>query len=821
MAKEPLEVVISATDDASKVVDQVADSAGRLEQSDPTVKVEADDNASDDLREVRSLAEDFDGRTAEAKLKVEQKAAKADIRRFERELATVDSTEAEAEVLADISRAESRLAAIDGELDKLDGRKVDAEVQVEVPDDVDDRGAALAGSFGGGFLKGLGAAGIATAIVSQIDRGAQRIKMRAIFAEQFGLVKGDAERLGSEASRLYAKGWGDTKQDVMEALGAVQQSLVTTGDVSTAETERIAEGALGIAEVFKVDVDQVVRSTGQLLKNGLAPDAQSAMDLVVEALQSGANRAGDFFETIDEYAQHFGAMGLSGKDMTDIISTGLQNGQRDADKLADAVKEMRLRTVDEAEAVSQAYSDLGLNADEYRSKIVAGGPAAREAFSQIIAALRSVENPVEQNRLAVELIGTQYEDLGPTALDALGAITDGTVIATGATQDLTKAVSDAEPEWDKMRRRADETLAILGEEGASRVNSFMGALSGEQIDVTAESLARMREQLIQFGATEAEVQMATAGLVTSTDTLAQSMIQQSIDAGLAQSSNEELAASHTTAARSAEEQQEAVSALYDQVQDLHSLNSVLVGGELAVEEAMIRASESAAEYDLALQGVNAEGQAVTLSESQMRLAHIDATESQVAAAEAATQYEIAQREAAGQTVTAADKNVILAAELRKVAGTLEPGNPLRSNLERYASELDAIPNQVDTALRATTDFDAVEAYSRLISGVPTLKQTTLRTIREEVYREQRFQADRFKPSSHTGSRFAAGETKQIRPDQLFTPDTPGRLSSPGESKRLMEAAAGGDTYHLTVNNNGRDVTSDDIGRALRKVRLSS
>jgi len=45
--------------------------------------------------------------------------------------------------------------------------------------------------------------------------------------------------------------------------------------------------------------------------------------------------------------------------------------------------------------------------------------------------------------------------------------------------------------------------------------------------------------------------------------------------------------------------------------------------------------------------------------------------------------------------------------------------------------------------------------------------------------------------SHVGSRFAAGQTKQVVPGQVWTPDVPGRLSSVEESQRMTSSASSG------------------------------
>jgi len=450
-----------------------------MARGDLEVNITATDRASDKLDEVAAKVKRVGDEEGEVVLKAEIKAAEADIRRLRKQLRDADGEEAEVQILADIDRAKSDLKAMKGQLDDLDSTVVEPEIRA---DDAAGAGSDAGGAFGAGAIKGVGAAGIAAAIAGVFNAGMDRIKARARIGAQFGLVAEDAERLSKQAGDIYADNWGDSVGDVNRSLALVQQQLVDTGQVSESEMEKITISATAVADVLGIDVAEVVRSVSQLMINGLAPDADAAFDLVTGAIQQGADKAGDFFDTIDEYSQHFGGMGLSGADMMTIITTGLQNGERDADKLADAVKEMRIRSVEDTDAITDAYIDLGLNADELRAAILEGGPAARQAFIEILGALRSVEDPVERQRLAVELIGTQYEDLGPNALDSLISIRDGTIDVAGATDQWVSSVGDAASETELLWRGLSATIGDITEQAAGLLNTLTEAMqrSGDQ-----------------------------------------------------------------------------------------------------------------------------------------------------------------------------------------------------------------------------------------------------------------------------------------------------------------------------------------------------
>ena len=319
------------------------------------------------------------------------------------------------------------------------------------------------------------------------------------------MIVDDAKQLGGEAADIYADGWGESSVAVMESLGRVNQRLVETGVIGEDEVGKIGEAALVVAEVFQTDVTTVIEATSKLMLNGLAPSAEAALDIVAVALQEGGDAAGDLFDSVDEYAPHFAGFGLSAEDMMALFVDGMKNGQRDTDKLGDAVKQMRIRTVDDTDQISAAYEALGLDADEYRSKILEGGPAAKEAFGEIIDAIIAVEDPVEQNRVAVELMGTQIED---TTLEALGsflAMREGLGETRGKVDEITEGMEENMSKAKELQRTFETVFGAAAEASAGFVLEAisdyqdLGTAIGDVFNPTG---ARNRQIVEDFEAAE-------------------------------------------------------------------------------------------------------------------------------------------------------------------------------------------------------------------------------------------------------------------------------------------------------------------------------
>jgi phage-related minor tail protein len=676
------------------------------------------DKARKSVSRVGEELDDVDGKTTAPTIRVDDKAS-ADISRVDKDLAGLNGETANPTVKLD-DKASAELDDVEKQLRK------------DIPDAANAGGKKASGNLSDSFadLKGAGGAllggAIGTAIIGGLQLGMDKIQVRTRISQQFGLIESDAQRFGASAADIYADGWGEGTEEVLTSLARVNQRLVQTGVIGVEETERISKSALVLAEVFGVDVNEVIEATSKLMLNGLAPDADTALDLVATAMQGGGNAAGDLFESIDEYSVHFAAFGLSAEDMMKLFMDGMANGARDTDKLADAVKEMRIRAVDDTDLISDAYSSLGLDADAYRLQILAGGPSAKKAFDEIIAALLSVEDPIERNRLAIELMGTPIEDVGIDALESFGAMSEGVDGATGKVKEMTKAIEDAEPTFESLKRAGTVAFgemtvsaALMVEEVVEDFEKLLGpwpdlikdvgesadevGFLGKAFDLAKTSTNSVTLGMKAFGvaadvvggSTE-DADEAVIGFVTRTNDLGKELVTTGSAAQRAALANNELEVSTDDAAQSLEDQREAAEELTDRINDLVDAHFDLVGGQMDAEEAAWDAEEATIAFAAALEEgeISADGSEQAARDYGRALN--DATTAQLNAAAAAAESEIAQREANGEVLNAIEKTNIHKNALQAVADKLD--GPVRAALDAHIKEIGEIPDEVLTSI---------------------------------------------------------------------------------------------------------------------------
>ncbi|MFF0144632.1 phage-related minor tail protein [Amycolatopsis sulphurea] len=279
-------------------------------------------------------------------------------------------------------------------------------------------------------------AGIGDAISDAISQESLTDKLNA----QLGATGAQAKAYGAAAGSLYAKGYGESMGDVTEAIRGVVQNIDGLRDASQADLERIAAKASDTAAVFDQDLGGVTRAVGQMIRTGLAGNADEAFDIITAGFQHGVDKSGDFLDTLNEYGTMFRSLGLDGKTATGLLSQGLQAGARDADKVADALKEFAIRAKDGSKTTEDGFKAIGLSASEMAGKLAAGGPVAAAALDLTLDRLRAIPDPVKRSTAAVNLFGTQAEDLQDalyaldpsTAVMSLGQVS-GAAVAAGNT----------------------------------------------------------------------------------------------------------------------------------------------------------------------------------------------------------------------------------------------------------------------------------------------------------------------------------------------------------------------------------------------------
>jgi hypothetical protein len=337
-------------------------------------------------------------------------------------------------------------------------------------------------------------AAFAASMARALDTTAAQGKLTA----QLGLTAQESKRIGGVAGRLYANAYGESLEDVNTAVKSVIQNMDGMAKASSGDLERTSARAMTLAKIMDEEVGAVTRAVSQLMRTGLAKNAQEAFDLITRGTQLGVNKSEDLLDTVNEYSTQFREVGISGPKAIGLLAQAIQAGARDADTAADAIKEFAIRSKTAADPVTIAgFKALGLNVKEMTSTFAAGGPAADKAFRVVIERLKGMTDPVKRNEAAVALFGTKAEDLGKAlfALDPTTAVNSLGQVAGAA---------------DRADRALGETAAAQFEKWKRGVEQ---AIVGTIVTRVIPALDSLSEKLKSVGVQPADLVLAAAAIV--------------------------------------------------------------------------------------------------------------------------------------------------------------------------------------------------------------------------------------------------------------------------------------------------------------------
>lgn len=319
--------------------------------------------------------------------------------------------------------------------------------------------SGTAKAIGAGMLAaGTAIAGVSVAAVKSANDIDQAMNQ---YIASTGKSTEETERYKKVMEDIYTNNYGDSFEDIGEAMASITQNL---GDLDDASLQTVTESAFALRDTFGYEIPESTRAAKAMMDN-FGTSGEEAMNLIAAGAQNGLDYSGELLDSISEYSVQFAKVGLDADDMFKVFQKGAESGAFNLDKVGDAVKEFSIRAIDGSDTTIDGFKRIGLNADDMAAKFSAGGDTAKQAFQETIAALASMEDPLEQNTAGVDLFGTMWEDLGPEAVTALASIEDGAYDTAGAMQQIKDIkYDDIGSVFEGLKRSLEVLIVPLGEQ---------------------------------------------------------------------------------------------------------------------------------------------------------------------------------------------------------------------------------------------------------------------------------------------------------------------------------------------------------------------
>jgi phage-related minor tail protein len=329
------------------------------------------------------------------------------------------------------------------------GQAVQNQVQQAAPQvtaPIANQGDSLGKKLGIGIAAGVIAAKTGELIIKGLGTAMEAESVGNKLQAQLGLSDSDAAKYQQTIKDLYGGAYVSSMDEASNAVGAVISSIDGMRGASNEAVGDMTKKVLTMSSAFEIDAARSTQVVGQLIRNGMVKDAEEGLDLLTKSFQTmPANVREDLLDNFDEYSGHLKALGYEGRDAFNLMVNASKGGAIMLDKSNDGLKEFMILATDQSEQTMETYKALGLNGEEMTGKLLAGGPAAKEAFQQITQELSKIENDAKLSNLSKTLFGTPLEDLGlqetRTFINGLTGVNDALGETKGAADKATEAMN--------------------------------------------------------------------------------------------------------------------------------------------------------------------------------------------------------------------------------------------------------------------------------------------------------------------------------------------------------------------------------------------
>ncbi|KAA0777619.1 phage tail tape measure protein [Bacillus sp. BB51/4] len=297
----------------------------------------------------------------------------------------------------------------------------------------------------------LGKATVGIAI--DFDRSQRKIQ------SSLGVTQKGAENLGKISKDVWKKGFGESLEEVDQALIKVFQNM---RDVPHEELQGASENVLTLAKVYDVDLNEATRGAGQVMSQfGLS--TEKTFDLLAAAAQEGLNYSDELFDNLSEYVPLFKQAGFSAEEMFTILANGTRDGAYNLDYINDTVAEFGKKVQDGSKGTANAFADLSEETQAVWKSFNDGKATAADVFKAVIGDLGSMDDKVKQNQIGVGLFATRWEDMGAKAVLGLTDVNGGLGDVNGRMEEMKKLQEESlGQQFQKALRETQAAFEPLG-----------------------------------------------------------------------------------------------------------------------------------------------------------------------------------------------------------------------------------------------------------------------------------------------------------------------------------------------------------------------
>lgn len=290
-----------------------------------------------------------------------------------------------------------------------------------------------------------------------------------------GLTEKQAEQTAKTMQNVWSSGFGEDMGEVSNAIIQVKQNI---RDIDDGELEKVTRNALAMGQTWDADVNEVTRSSYNIMKN-FGTSADEAMDLLASGAQNGLNFSNELFDNMSEYAPLWSKMGYSASEMFSVLNAGVDEGVYNLDYVNDIMKEFQIRVKDGSKSTSEAMASMSTATQQVWKDFMAGKATVKDVNNAVLKELSQMEDQTTAAQLGVALYGTKFEDLESTAVYALGNVDD--------------SFNDVNGTADKVSENLEETFSYQLKQTLRETGAALQPLGDTMLELANVALPAVKE----------------------------------------------------------------------------------------------------------------------------------------------------------------------------------------------------------------------------------------------------------------------------------------------------------------------------------------
>lgn len=252
----------------------------------------------------------------------------------------------------------------------------------------------------------------------------------------FGLTREEAESFSEVGKSIYENGWGESLDEVNDAL---IQCRSTLRDVSDEDMSTVTTTALMLSDTFGADVNESIRGTNALME-GFGLSATEASDLLTAGMQRGLNYTDELGDNLSEYSVRWGEAGMSASEYFSLLEAGTSNGAYNLDKVGDYLNEFLTALSDGR--MEESIGQFSEGTQQAFASFKAGGATAEDVLQAVLGDLTQMPSGYDKAALASTLWSSLGEDNAMGMIESLAGVQDSFGDVAGSAQEAGDAASD-------------------------------------------------------------------------------------------------------------------------------------------------------------------------------------------------------------------------------------------------------------------------------------------------------------------------------------------------------------------------------------------